>query len=106
VCREEGQCNGIGYMWLGWQRLISNMVYNLAVHNNILCRVCVRIVTFCANSISDSYSAIHKIYLDQHTNQHFTPRSTYKPTVLDQCETFQSHLKTVEHIYCHVVSSS
>jgi hypothetical protein len=43
------------------------------MHCNLLCRVCVRIFTFCANFILDSYSAIHTIYLDQTTNQQFTP---------------------------------
>ena len=44
-----------------------------AVYRHLLSRVCVRIFTFCANCISDSYSAIQTVYLDQPTNQQITP---------------------------------
>jgi len=44
-----------------------------AVHRNLLSRVCVRILTFGANFISDSYSAIQTVYIDQPAKQQFTP---------------------------------
>ena len=46
---------------------------SFAVHCNLLIRVCVTILTFCANCISDSYSAIQTVYSDQPTNQQITP---------------------------------
>ena len=33
-------------MWLGWRRLISNKIYNIAVHRILFRRMCVRILTF------------------------------------------------------------
>jgi hypothetical protein len=44
-----------------------------AVDRNLLIRMCVRIFKFCANCISDSYSAIQTVYIYQPTNQQFTP---------------------------------
>ena len=44
-----------------------------SVHRNLLSGVCFRILTFCANCISDSYSAIQTVYIYQPTNQQFTP---------------------------------
>jgi hypothetical protein len=61
----------------------------------------VKILTFCANYISHSYSTIHTEYLDQPPKKkNILPR-----TVLGQCETLWN-LKAVEHIYWCVVSSS
>jgi len=50
------------------------------MNSNLLSTVCVRILVFDANCISDSYSAIHTVYLDQTTNQQFTPAQTKHST--------------------------
>jgi hypothetical protein len=42
-----------------------------AVHRNLFGSVCPRILTFCANCLSDSCSAIQTVYLDQPTNQKY-----------------------------------
>ena len=57
-----------------------------SVLRNLLSRVCVRILTFCANILSDSYSAILTMCLYQSTNQQFTPLTSR--TVLRQCHIF------------------
>jgi len=78
----------------------KQQAYNIVVHRNLFCRVRVRILTFCANCISDSYSAIHTVhYTNTQTNN--LPRK-----LLCQCHNFHWNLKTVEHIYWSVVSSS
>jgi hypothetical protein len=46
---------------------------NFAVVRNLFSRLCVRIFTFPKNCISQSYSSIHTVYIDQPTNQLFTP---------------------------------
>ena len=55
---------------------------SFAVHRNLLSRVCVRIFTFCANCVSESYSAIQTVCLDQPTKQEFPPLKS--STVLSQ----------------------
>jgi len=74
VGRGEGD-NEMWHMWLGWRRLIRNKIYNFTVRRNLFSTVCVIIVTFCANCLSDSNSATHTVYLDQPTNRPFTPHS-------------------------------
>jgi len=51
----------------------KQQLLNYAVLLNLLSRVCVRILTFCVNFISDSHRAIQPVNLYQSTNQHFTP---------------------------------
>ena len=73
------------------------------MHCHLFSRVCVINLTFCANCIPDSYSAIQTVYLDQPTNQQFTPLKS--STVFSHCDTCHWHLETVEHICWRVVSS-
>jgi len=60
--------NEMWHMWLGWRHLISNKLYILQCIN-LFRRMYLGILTFCANCISDSCSAIHTVYSDQPTNQ-------------------------------------
>ena len=92
----EGKETAVRYNG-GWDgEFNKKRALSFAVLHNLFNRVCVRIVKFCANCISNSYSAIQTVYLDN-TNQQFT---ALKPsTVLRQGDTFHRHLKTVEHIY-------
>ena len=64
--------NEMWHMWLGWRHLISNKLYILQCIN-LFRRVYLGILTFCANCILDSCSAIHTVYSDQPTNQQSPP---------------------------------
>ena len=58
---------------VGMATFIKQQTLQYAVNRNLLSRMCVRFLTFCANRISDSYSAILTMCLDQPTNQDFIP---------------------------------
>jgi hypothetical protein len=51
----------------------KKQVLYYSVHRNLLSGVCVRILTFCANCITDRYSTIQSMYIYQSTKQQFTP---------------------------------
>ena len=61
-------------MWLGRRSLI-NLSLKIVVHRNLFSRVCVKILTFCANCISDSYSAIHTVHYTNTQTNNLPPHS-------------------------------
>jgi hypothetical protein len=90
---------------VGMATFIKQQPLQFAVNRNLLSRVCLcqRFLTFCEYCISECCSAIQTVYLDQPTNQDFTPLKS--STVLSQCDTCHWHLKTAVHIYWRVVSA-
>jgi len=97
--RQEGNVNEhptVRYnemrrIWLGWWSLISNTLHNFAVHRNLFSSVCVRILTFCAYCISDSYSAIHTVH---YTNPQPKSLPPHKCSVIATREDSSTYLLT------------
>ena len=62
-------------MWLGWRRLISNKIYNIAVHRTLLRRMCMRILTFfcklCIGQLQCNSRSVYRPHKQQFTSAQF-----------------------------------